>query len=164
MPGPYGPVAPSGGGGSGHHRGIAGTLEPRVQPMVPSEKKNLMINDQIIGQWPLLVAPSRPCRGRDAPPGRGPRDFSLLGKSRKTKSANASAIFWPNFPKFEILKKNISCFHVFMFSCFFRGHAGGGTRHPGADVGIFPYWESGKKPNPRTPWTCFRQIFENLKN
>ena len=31
-----GPSAPSGGGGSGHHRGIAGTLEP----MVPSEKNN----------------------------------------------------------------------------------------------------------------------------
>ena len=54
--------------------------------------------------WPLLVAPSRPCRGMDAPPGRGRRDFSLLGKSTKTKSANAFDMFWPNFRKFQKLK------------------------------------------------------------
>ena len=62
-------------------------------------------------------------------------DFSLLGNLTKTKSANAFDMFWPNFRKFEILKKY---FHVYMFSCFFRGHAGGWTRHPGADVGFFP--------------------------
>ena len=45
-------------------------------------------------------------------------DFSLLGNLTKTKSANAFDMFWLNFRKFEILKKNNSCFHVFMFSCF----------------------------------------------